>query len=157
MRIDQSCCKRATSLNKFCCILNHQIFLHQHQRKNFLPMRWHLESMTGSLYRRKKYKLRVSAVARGRSRRVFNEEEEVKFASALRKRFITIGEGLTRPGDQVSPGLTRTTLRALMQKHLQNLVRTNPSRVTGWENNDQRPNANFLRRFAERNNLPISN
>ena len=114
--------------------------------------------MTGSIYRRKKYKLRVSAVARGRSRRVFNEEEEVKFASALRKRFITIGEGLTRPGDlTVSPGLTRTTLRALMQKHLQNLVRTNPSRVTGWENNDQRPNANFLRRFAERNNLPISN
>ena len=113
--------------------------------------------MTGSIYRRKKYKLRVSAVARGRSRRVFNEEEEVKFASALRKRFITIGESLTRPGDQVSSGLTRTTLRALMQKHLQNLVRTNPSRVTGWENNDQRPNANFLRRFAERNNLPISN
>lgn len=102
--------------------------------------------MASSVYRKKKYKARVGRIARGRPRRVFGEEEEVKFAAALHKRFGLLGDQLDW-----------RTLRVLMQKHLQNLVRTNPARVTGWELNDQRPNENFLRRFAKRNNLPIMN
>ena len=91
----------------------------------------------------------MGRIARGRPRRVFAEEEEAKFAAALHKRF-----SLQADGEQ---HLDWRTLRVLMQKHLQNLVKTNPSRVTGWEQNDQRPNDNFLRRFAKRNKLPILN
>ena len=117
-------------------------------KRNFHPCKRldHLESLASSLYRKKKYKARVDRIARGRPRRVFGEEEEVKFAAALHKRFGLLGEQLDW-----------RTLRVVMQKHLQNLVRANPSKVTGWELNDQRPNENFLRRFAKRNNLPIMN
>ena len=76
--------------------------------------------MTGSVYRNKKYKARVGRVARGRPRRVFSEEEEAKFAAALHKRF-----NLQAAEEQ----LDWRTLRAVMQKHLQNLVKTNPSRA----------------------------
>ena len=105
-----------------------------------------LESLRSSLYRKERYKHRVGVIRAGRPRRVFDEEEEVKFAGALHKRFNLLGEKLDW-----------RTLRVLMQKHLQNLVRTNSSRVTGWELNNQRPNESFLRRFAKRNNLPIFN
>ena len=76
--------------------------------------------------------------AYGGQSRVMSKEEEKKFAESLRKQFNSLGQVLQWQ-----------TLKGLLQRHLQNLVKANPSRLTGFEATNQMPNTRYLRRFVQ--------
>ena len=73
----------------------------------------------------------------GAQSRVMSKLEESKFAESLRKQFNNLGQLLEWQ-----------TLKSLLQRHLQNLVTANPSRLTGFEATDQVPHRAYLRRFV---------
>ena len=67
---------------------------------------------------------------------VMSYEEESRFAESLRKQF-----------NQWGKLIEWKTLKSLLQRHLQNLVEANPSRLTGYEATNQIPNNDYVRRF----------
>ena len=73
----------------------------------------------------------------GGQSRVMTKEEESKFAESLRRQFNNLGQLLQWQ-----------TLKGLLQRHLQNLVEENPSRLTGFEATNQAPHTRYLRRFV---------
>ena len=79
----------------------------------------------------------------GRALQCLSMEEEVMIIQHVKFR-ATIGCGVTLP-----------QLQSLIQETLLALMSANPDRKTGYEENGQLPNIEFVRRLVERNNLSL--